>query len=236
MKTFKLEIISCILATILFAFTAVLVFATPSPGVDNAVFSFVSAWRNDFTIAFFTYFTHIAGKVVTIALVVILAFIFINRNKSTYMQYVKNERWNNFLNLITPWLIFALSVLFVTILFFVFKGIFARHRPVDWFIIDETGYSFPSGHTATAVVMYGVIALLIHYSFDKKWIKVLTWSLFAIITAMIGVSRIFLGVHYFTDVLGGLFLGFIVLAIASACIKLTATKICLTKDSTIKKV
>ena len=193
MRGFKKEIIIGTIALGLFALVAIFTFAIGAYNVDTAVYKFIASWRNDFTISFFKIFTHIAGKIVTIVLVIVLAFVLINRRKSTYKQYVKNEKWNNFLNLIMPWLIFALSVLLVTILFFVFKVIFARTRPFEWFLIEEDGFSFPSGHTSTAVAMYGVITLLIHNSVDKKWIKYLIWSLFAIIVLLVGVSRIFLG-------------------------------------------
>ena len=230
MKRFRVEIIVGIIAIIMFALIAIFTFVIGPANMDTVVYEFIASWRNNFTISFFKIFTHIAGKIVTIALVIMLAFVLINRKKSTYKTYVKHEKWNNFLNLIMPWLIFALSILLVTILFFILKAVFARVRPVDWFLIYESGYSFPSGHTSTAVAMYGALALIINNSINKKWLKILVWIIFISITILVGISRIFLGVHYFTDILGGLFLGILVITISSIFIKVTNTKINLRND------
>ncbi|MBE5735599.1 MAG: phosphatase PAP2 family protein [Clostridiales bacterium] len=229
MGKYKKEIIIGSVAVLLFIAVAILTFAVGIQNVDISVYNFISSIRGDATNAFFATFTHIAGKFVTIGMVIIFAFLLLNRDKSSYKQYVRNEKWNNFINLIMPWLIFALSVLLVTILFFVIKAVFARPRPVDWFLVDEDGFSFPSGHTSTAVAMFGAIALLVHNSTNKKWVKYTMWTVCALTIILVGVSRIFLGVHYFTDVVAGLLLGVVVLCIASIVIKATKTRIYLRK-------
>ena len=106
------------------------------------------------------------------------------------------------------------------------KNIFARPRPVEWFLVNQGGYSFPSGHTTTATTLYGTLVMLINNSTDKKWVNILTWTLMPIIIVLIGISRIFLGVHYTTDVLAGLMLGIVMLCIASVVIKALNPKIC----------
>ena len=236
MKKYKKELIIAVISLILFALVTIFVFAIGSQQFDTDVFNAVAKLRNDFFIPFFKVVTFIASKYFTIILVVILPFVLWNRNKSTYKKFMKNEKGNNFLNLIKPWLIFGLAVAAVTILFFIIKFIFQRDRPFDWFLVFESGHSFPSGHTATAVTMYGTISLLLNYTFDKKWLKVLTTTLTSIIVVLVGISRIFLGVHYTTDVIAGLFLGIFVISFVSIAIKAMDARIDYRKaDATHKK-
>jgi membrane-associated phospholipid phosphatase len=86
----------------------------------------------------------------------------------------------------------------------VLKIIFHRTRPVfpQAFLVD-TGYSFPSGHTMISLAFYGVIAYIaLTYIKGRSW-KVLTVVGALVISVVIGFSRLYLGVHYLTDVLAG---------------------------------
>ena len=83
------------------------------------------------------------------------------------------------------------------------KEIVQRPRPEGFRLIAETGYSFPSGHSMVAVAFYGfLIWLIIRFEEDRlqRWI----WSLaLFFVVIMIGISRVYLGVHYFSDVVAG---------------------------------
>ncbi|MNH95795.1 Phosphatidylglycerophosphatase B [compost metagenome] len=94
------------------------------------------------------------------------------------------------------------------------KLIFQRARPDLHRIVDATGFSFPSGHSMGAFTLYGIIAFLIwkHLSTPFRRVSVIVLSLIMIIT--IGVSRIYLGVHYPSDILGGYLASGMWLAIA----------------------
>lgn len=97
----------------------------------------------------------------------------------------------------------ACNLAIVTILNQVFKIILARPRPTEFRIIEETGYSFPSGHSMIAMAFYGYLIYLIHrYLSNKKVKKILIIPMFLLII-LIGISRIYLGVHYTSDVLAG---------------------------------
>ncbi|WP_312353108.1 phosphatase PAP2 family protein, partial [Aminipila sp.] len=75
--------------------------------------------------------------------------------------------------------------------------------PVENFLIPQGGFSFPSGHSCSGLVFYGLFAyLLFHKAVDKIVYKV-AGSLFIVLFAAIGMSRIYVGVYYRTDVLGG---------------------------------
>src|SRR3989440_7328768 len=83
-----------------------------------------------------------------------------------------------------------------------------RHRPFEdgWFV-DWSGYSFASGHSIGATLLYGQLALFLIPVIKSRRGRVLVFSAASFIVALVGFSRIALGAHYFTDVLGGIFFG-----------------------------
>ena len=97
----------------------------------------------------------------------------------------------------------AANLVGIVALNYALKEIVQRPRPEGFRLIAETGYSFPSGHSMVAVAFYGfMIWLIIRYEEDRlqRWI----WSLaLFFVVIMIGVSRVYLGVHYFSDVMAG---------------------------------
>jgi undecaprenyl-diphosphatase len=93
------------------------------------------------------------------------------------------------------------------------KVLVHRHRPfVDGPFVDWTGYSFASGHTIGATLLYGQLALFIVPAIKSRRWRVLTVSTATLFVLLVGFSRIALGAHYFTDVLGGIILGILWLA------------------------
>lgn len=83
------------------------------------------------------------------------------------------------------------------------KRILQRARPTEYRIIQETGYSFPSGHSMISMAFYGYLIYLIYKHVKNKYIKWISISLLSILICLIGISRIYLGVHYTSEVLGG---------------------------------
>ena len=96
----------------------------------------------------------------------------------------------------------TINLVCITILQIVLKNIFARVRPVDINLIEETGYSFPSGHSLTAFAFYGFIIYLIYKSNITKRRKIIFTTMFSLFIFIVGLSRVYLGVHFFTDVVG----------------------------------
>lgn len=87
------------------------------------------------------------------------------------------------------------------------KLIFNRPRPIENRLISAEGYSFPSGHSMVSMAFYGFLIYLICKNMKNvKW-KYALCILLSILILIIGISRIYLGVHYASDVAGGFLLG-----------------------------
>ena len=101
----------------------------------------------------------------------------------------------------------------VTILNQIIKFIMQRPRPTEFRIIEETGYSFPSGHSMVSLAFYGYLVYLIYKYINNKHLKRTLIIILSVLICVIGVSRIYLGVHYTSDVLGGFLISFAYLII-----------------------
>lgn len=103
-------------------------------------------------------------------------------------------------------LFFTAMILATGVLIKVAKEIFHRARPLDS-LIAETSYSFPSGHATMAMVFFGMVG----YLFWKKG----AWSriVLALIVLLIGLTRLYLRVHWFSDVFAGYVFGAVILGL-----------------------
>lgn len=91
----------------------------------------------------------------------------------------------------------------ITILNQILKLILRRPRPTEFRIINETGYSFPSGHSMISMAFYGFLIYLIYKNIKNKYLKTTLIIILSLLIITIGISRIYLGVHYLSDVIGG---------------------------------
>ena len=100
------------------------------------------------------------------------------------------------------------------------KLTFSRPRPVGINLIEESGYSYPSGHAMISMAYFGFIAYLIYKSNLNKIIKLPLITSIFILILLIGFSRIYLGVHYLSDIIGGFLLSIAYIMIFINCIKI----------------
>lgn len=140
---------------------------------------------SDFATPIAKFITNFGGAIFLITLTVIL-FILI-KNKKIGLSIFSN-------------------LVIITGLNQLLKRILQRPRPTEFRIIEETGYSFPSGHSMVSMAFYGYLIYLIYKYVKNKYVKWISIVLLGILICSIGVSRIYLGVHYTSDVLGGFLL------------------------------
>jgi membrane-associated phospholipid phosphatase len=97
---------------------------------------------------------------------------------------------------------------------FILKFYFQRARPDIPVIEKVDGYSFPSGHALIGVVFYGLVIFVIWREVKQKWLKIALTIFFVLFILLISFSRIYLRVHYASDVIAGIAVGFIWLVLS----------------------
>lgn len=173
-----------------FIIIALLVSNNMTSGFDRAVYGIVTYHPSSLKTNIFKTITFFASEY-GVLIVTILCFILI-----------KNKRCVFFI---------VLSSLITVLSNYLLKVLFMRDRPFELMIISETGYSFPSGHAMLSMGFYGFIIFIIR-KFDVRYKNL--WSvLLGILIILIGFSRIYLGVHYPSDVLAGYLISFVILMI-----------------------
>jgi membrane-associated phospholipid phosphatase len=121
-------------------------------------------------------------------------------------------------------LIVAITLLVATFFTDAIKDYVARPRPPDP-IVPATGYGFPSGHTLNSTATYGLLALVTWRARLRASVRRLAVVAGIVLPALIGLSRIALGVHWPSDVVGGWLLGTMLVALAATSITRTGAMV-----------
>lgn len=150
--------------------------------IDTAIYYLIMKSMNTNTTAIMIFISHLGSAVTLITLAV--AFIILLKNKRD-AKYI------------------AINLVVVFLLNRLLKIIIARPRPEMLRLVIEDGYSFPSGHAMVSMGFYGFLIYLIYTKLKNQKVKYSLIVFLSLIILLIGVSRIYLGVHYFTDVIGG---------------------------------
>ncbi len=95
----------------------------------------------------------------------------------------------------------------------ILKNILKRTRPIGINIINVSGYSFPSGHSMVSMAFYGYLIYIIYKTVKNKPLKIISMLFLSSLIILIGISRIYLGVHYTSDVLSGFLISIVYLII-----------------------
>ena len=160
--------------------------------IDNAIYETIIKIMNSNITAIMIFISFLGSAITLITLALASKFLV------KYKKYSKIIMLN-----------LALSFILNRIL----KLIIARPRPPRLRLVIENGYSFPSGHSMVSFAFYGFLIYLINKNLKNKKIKYPLIILLSLLILLIGISRIYLGVHYVTDVLGGYIIGLIYLIV-----------------------
>ena len=159
---------------------------------DSFIYKYFFHIRNNFFNVFFVFFTRL-GDIIPVTIITICLLMALN----------KEDRY-----------ILGSSMIITLLLNQGLKYIIQRPRPpIEERLISQGGYSYPSGHSMMAMCLYGVVIYLINTKLKNKKLKIILTILLSIIILLIGISRIYVRVHYPSDVLGAYLLTILILII-----------------------
>ena len=173
-----------ILAVLVFVFAFIVheLFENKLQNFDATVYTFIISFKTEILTETFKVITFMSSPIFLIIVSGLLFLIF------------KNKKYG---------LLSLCNLVFITLLNQILKFTFERPRPFEWMLIEEKGYSFPSGHAMVSAAFYGILIYLIWQTKIKTTYKKIWTALLAILIILIGLSRIYLGVHYASDIIAG---------------------------------
>jgi undecaprenyl-diphosphatase len=155
---------------------------------DQSIISVVQGMESPGLTSFMKFFTFIGTglPIVLITLLIVLLLYFVLGHRRE--------------------LLLLISVVIVSALLnVILKLLFHRERPTLHRLVEQTGLSFPSGHAMAAFTLYAILVFLLWRHTSSYMGKIILVIAGSIMIALIGISRIYLGVHYPSDVIGGYF-------------------------------
>lgn len=162
---------------------------------DNAIYELLTFNMSNLVTNFYKVITLLGSTEFIIFLCIFFLILFIILKKKNYG------------------LLICCVLIISTIMNNLLKIIFARERPDVIKLVIEDSYSFPSGHTMAAVSMYGILMYLVIKSNMNKRLKILLSIILGIIPVLVALSRVYLGAHYITDIMGAFLVSIILLLI-----------------------
>ncbi|MDD1511410.1 phosphatase PAP2 family protein [Priestia megaterium] len=176
----------------LLAFFLLILFTFNTPWVkqlDFNVLHTIEGWRTDTLTPIIIFITTVGSWYVTAPIWFAIIVFLLYKRKGLLVLYITLVFWG------------------VRALNWGLKEIFARPRP-DWSqVVPASHYSFPSGHAMNSMAFYSGVLLLIWMYTESRAIKTAAACVIAIVILLIGFSRLYLGVHFLTDILAGYCLG-----------------------------
>ncbi len=172
------------------------------------------------------------GEIATVFCMFLTPLLFIDLTVHTWFNSVHTDSLTTFFSFVTVfgnwWFVIPLAVFVCIFLYrteqrrlvvafvstlvsaeivtYVIKILVARPRALDALVI-ENDFSFPSGHSMVAVALYGFLMYVSSRFIQRVWVRRLVILTLGLLIALIGLSRLYLGVHYLSDVLAGYLIG-----------------------------
>jgi len=172
---------------IIFIITSVMVYTGSDIFIDSFLYEFIYKYFISDSVTEIVKSITFLGDVFGIILICI-ASLFIFKDKRINMCIVSN-------------------LVIVTLLNNILKLIFMRERPSINPLTVENTYSYPSGHSMVSMAFYGYLIYLIYNHISNRKIKYLLIGILSVLIFLIGISRVYLGVHYTSDIIGGFCFG-----------------------------
>ncbi len=187
----KKRYLVALISLLLFIIITILVITNNMTTFDNYFYNLIHGFSNKYLDIFFTKFTHIGDTLPVIIIgIIIVTFL---KEKSNRIKLTGS---------------ILLTVGFNQLL----KHIILRDRPpLERRLIKQGGYSYPSGHSMVSLCIYGFLIYLVMTRIKDKKIKIILTVLLTLMILLICISRIYVGVHYPSDVLGGFLLSLAIL-------------------------
>lgn len=162
-------------------------------GFDNSIYSAISSLKSKFMTAFFKGITKFADEEPLILLAIVGLIVIKNRKigASIAVNLASSAFFNHLI-----------------------KELVQRPRPpMEFRMVEESSFSFPSGHAMTSVAFYGLIIYFVFKNVKNKKVRNTICTTLSLLIFLIGISRIYLGVHYASDVLAGFAFGIVYLVL-----------------------
>lgn len=195
MKKIKKEYYLIAVLFICFGLLTLFVTSGKALVLDEVFYNGLIKIKNSYLTNILYVITNIGSTVGVISLLVIMFIIFYKKKAISDFKYV------------------VVNVGIGALIMKILKHIIKRIRP-SWKWIVQSGFSYPSGHTISAALLYGTLILLVYKKVHGKYRKPLIIC-FSLMIALISISRIYFGVHFLTDVIASIILGSIILIISS---------------------
>ena len=171
--------------------------------IDESVSEYVISFRDDTLTDYFTIATHLGDRYAYIAITILFAVFY----------FFKDRSWKFILQTTLVLILASLSNI-------VLKQVFNRARPSLEHLVTVNTLSYPSGHSMSAMAFYGfLIFLCVRYRMPD-WVRYLFIAILTLLILSIGISRIYLGVHYPSDVAAGFIGGLIWVAFCAVVFSL----------------
>lgn len=188
------EIVVGVLGIIAFLSLLLIVFRNYLGVFDKVIINWIYTFRSEGVNDFMKAITFFGDGIVLISgILLLLGFIYKKHKISTFN--------------------FAVLLVFGTVINLLLKFVYQRPRPDFFPLMFESTYSFPSGHAMNSFIFYACLAYFINRNTKSRKIRIYTVAFFGLLVLLIGVSRIYLGVHYPSDVLAGYIAGILWFAV-----------------------
>ncbi len=195
MKKTRLYIASFL--TFIFIILSVLVKFDLVSSIDTFIYNLCTFKMNDILTSIFKVITFLGSTpfIVTLSVLLFVIFLICKKKNQAYLT--------------------ASVIIISTILNNIIKVIIMRERPEVLKLVIETSYSFPSGHTMASVTIYGILLYLVNKTDLKSGLKNTLRVILIILPILIGISRIYLGAHFASDVIGAYLVSSILLLVTT---------------------